>query len=97
MSAYLIIQATVNDWARFKQYTQIVPDIVAKFGGKYIVQGAAELIEGQFDPASVVISKWPDKESARSFWASEEYKQAIPLREGTGTFNVMLVDGLEEK
>lgn len=96
MSAYLIIQATVKDWDRFKQYTQVVPGIVAKFGGEYIVQGAAELIEGPFDPASVVISKWPDKSAARAFWDSEEYQQAIPLREGTGSFNIMLVEGLEE-
>lgn len=96
MSAYLIIQATVEDWAAFKPYTEVVPALVEHFGGKYIVQGKPELFEGNFDPASVVVSKWPSKTAAKAFWHSQEYRDAITLRQGTGTFNVMLVEGLED-
>lgn len=95
MSAYLIIQATVTDWAKFKGYTQIVPDLVRQFGGEYVVMdGAPELLEGDKSPASVVVSKWPSKAAAKAFWGSPEYQQAIPLREGAGEFHIMLVDAL---
>jgi len=95
MSAYLIIQATVTDWAGFKRYTDVVPALVKQFGGEYVVMdGSPELIEGDDIAGSIVVSKWPSKTEAKAFWNSDEYKQAIPLREGTGSFHVMLVDSL---
>ncbi|OFA29852.1 hypothetical protein BAE46_13265 [Glaciecola punicea] len=94
MSAYLIIQGTVEDWDKFKAYTTVVPPLVQKFGGKYLAMGKPELLEGDFDPKSTVISQWPDKQAVHDFWHSPEYTRAKTLRENAGVFNVMLVDGL---
>ena len=95
MSAYLIIQAKVTDWNKFKNYTEVVPAIVAKHGGEYIVMDSApEYFEGREDVGSVVISKWPSKKDAQAFWHSKAYKEAMPLRDSTGEFHVMLVEGL---
>lgn len=97
MSAYLIIQATVTDWDKFKSYVEVVPSLISQFGGEYVVmESHPELFEGEFSPASVVVSKWPSKSAAKTFWQSDEYEQAKPLRDGAGTFNVMLVGGLPE-
>ena len=94
MSAYLIIQAQINDWEKFKSYTQVVPAIVKQYGGEYIVMdGEPEIFEGT-ETGSVVISKWPSKAAAQRFWQSNEYKNAMPLRAGTGEFQVMLVNSL---
>ena len=94
MSAYLIIQAKISDWNKFKNYTQVVPNIVKQFGGEYIVMDSEpEIFEGD-DSGSVVVSKWPSKEAAQRFWQSNEYKNAMPLRAGTGKFHVMLVNSL---
>lgn len=95
MSAYLIVQATVRDWDKFKAYIDVVPALVAEHGGKYIVMdGQPEYIEGDAKPASVVVSEWPDKAAAQAFWNSDAYREAKALREGTGEFSVMLVDSL---
>jgi uncharacterized protein (DUF1330 family) len=40
--------------------------------------------------------RWPSAEQAKAFWYSEAYEAAKPLREGTGEFRVMLVDGLQQ-
>tara|TARA_R110002167_G_scaffold349844_1_gene561834 strand:- start:50240 stop:50542 length:303 start_codon:yes stop_codon:yes gene_type:complete len=96
MSAYLIIQATVHDWDKFTLYTQAVPPLIKKFGGEYIVMGAPELIEGECAPKSLVISQWPNCEAAHVFWNSAEYAAAKKYREGTGQFNIMLIDGLSQ-
>ena len=94
MSAYLIIQATITDWPSFKQYTDIVPDIVKAHGGEYIVMDSnPEVFEGD-EPGSVVVSKWSSKKNAYAFWHSKAYQKAIPLRAETGTFHVMLVNSL---
>lgn len=96
MAAYLIVQATVTDWSRFKDYTDLVPQLIEQFGGEYVVMdGSPEWIEGDSCPGSVVISKWSSKEAAKAFWHSPAYQQAIDLRAGTGDFHIMLVDGLK--
>jgi uncharacterized protein (DUF1330 family) len=95
MSAYLIIKANVSNWEKFKRYTDVVPAIVKAHGGEYIVMdGAPDVVEGEDYPGSIVISKWPSKKAANDFWQSKAYKEAIPLREGTGEFKVLLVNGL---
>ena len=95
MSAYLIIKAHVSNWEKFKQYTDVVPTIVKEHGGEYVVMdGEPEVFEGDINPGSIVISKWPSKKEAREFWQSNAYQSAIPLREGTGEFHVMLVNSL---
>ena len=95
MSAYIIVQATVTDWENFKRYTDIVPSLIKGFGGEYIVMdGEPELLEGSDISGSVVVSKWPDKQTAKAFWNSGRYQEAIRLREGAGEFHVMLVDSL---
>jgi len=96
MNAYLIVQGTVTDWDKFKAYTEVVPSLVADFGGHYIAMGRPELLEGDFDPKSTVISQFPNKQSIEEFWNSEQYQQAIKLRAGAGHFNVMIVEGVAQ-
>jgi uncharacterized protein (DUF1330 family) len=39
MSAYVIVQAEVADWDRFKKYLNETPRTIAQYGAKYIVRG----------------------------------------------------------
>lgn len=96
MAAYVVVEAEVTDWERFAAYAKVVPPIVARFGGEYLVLGGqAETLEGEWGATRVVLHRWPDPESARAFWNSPEYQQAKSLREGTGHFRVMLVEGVQ--
>lgn len=96
MPAYLIISARITDPKAFRVYAERAARLVAQFGGRYIVLGAlAQALEGEPVAAGTkwVISEWPDVASARRFWDSAEYAQAKRLREGTGNFDVRLIDG----
>jgi len=98
MSAYLVIEAILTDPAAFAPYTKAVPPIVAKYGGEYIsLAGDSEVFEGDWGATKVVLHQWPTMQAARDFWFSEEYQKAKKLRAGTGTFRVMLVDGLTKE
>ena len=95
MASYLVIQADVTDWERFKAYTSKVPALVRAYGGEYIaMDNQHDVLEGDYKPGSVVISRWPDEATIRAFWQSDSYQQLIALRDGTGHFHVMLVHGL---
>ncbi len=93
MSASLIIIARITDPARFARYAKVVPGIVARYGGRYhVLGGPIEALEGGWDERRVVVSDWPSRDAAEAFWNSPEYAEAKQLREGTGEFQVLLVD-----
>lgn len=97
MSAFLVITARISDPAAFRAYAQKAAALVTAFGGRYRVVGSMpDVLEGDPREGKVVISEWPSMEAARSFWESPEYAEVRPLREGTGSFDVMLVNGLSE-
>ncbi len=97
MTAYIIVEAIVHDPKAFSAYAQKVPVIVAQFGGEYLVLGGPqESLEGDWSASRVVMHRWPSAEQARAFWESDEYAAAKPLREGTGDFRVILVEGVQQ-
>ncbi len=92
---YMVILAEFTDREKFMAtYAKAVPPLVERFGGRYVLMGAgAELLEGEWgDGGSMLISEWPDKQAVHAFWDSPEYRQAKKLREGTGRFQVMLIE-----
>ena len=94
MPAYLIIEAHITDPSRFAAYARAVPDVMARYGGEYIVMGGRQdTLEGQPPHSRMVISRWPDRAAALAFWHSPEYAAIKPLRADTGQFHVLLVDG----
>ena len=95
MPAYLIVTATISDREAFLSgYGAKAAALVEKFGGTYKMRApGATLLEGGFgDGGSVVISEWPDKESALAFWNSPEYSEAKSLRQGVADCQVLLIE-----
>jgi uncharacterized protein (DUF1330 family) len=94
---YMIVLAELTDRERFLAgYAQVVPALVAKHGGRYVVRGSGgTFLEGGWcDRASALVSEWPSRQAALEFWNSPEYAEAKRLREGTGRFQVLLVDSV---
>ena len=95
MPGYMIVVASIADRERFiAGYGAAAAKLVERFGGKYLLRGpGAELLEGSFgNGASVVISEWPDTESARRFWNSPEYAEAKALRKDIAECQVLLIE-----
>lgn len=94
MAAYLVVEAVITDREQFAGYAQAVPEVVARFGGEYLVLGGAqEALEGDWGDVRLVVHRWPDMASARLFWNSPDYAEVRKLREGAGEFRVMLLEG----
>mmetsp|Transcript_44101 Transcript_44101/g.64815 ORF Transcript_44101/g.64815 Transcript_44101/m.64815 type:complete len:135 (-) Transcript_44101:359-763(-) len=97
--AYILIEAKLkqSEMERFSSYASKVPLIVEKYGGEYIVLGRRhEPLEGEWGETKVVLHKWPNAEMAKRFWESDEYREIKKIREGTGEFRIMMVEGLEK-
>lgn len=95
MPAYMIVTAKIADRDAFiAGYGAAAGKLVEQFGGRYVLRGpGAQLLEGGFgDGASMVISEWPDKDTALRFWNSPEYAEARTLRHGVADCQVLLIE-----
>ena len=95
MKAYMIVRAVIQDREKFVNgYGIEAGKLVQKYGGKYLVRapGAIALEGIDAENNSVVISEWPSKEAAQSFWNSDEYQEIKKLREGIAECYVLLIE-----
>jgi uncharacterized protein (DUF1330 family) len=94
--AYLLVQVDVTDAARFQEYGKHSPDLVAKFGGRYLARaGRTVTLEGPPARARVVVIEFPSLARAQAFYDSPEYVAARKLREGAGEAQFVVVEGVE--
>jgi uncharacterized protein (DUF1330 family) len=95
MAAYLMVQTTVTDEARFQKYRDAYAPVMAKFGGKFIVRrGAVDVLEGEHDSRPMVVFEFPTMEALHGFWHSPDYVEAKKLRTGAATMTVWAVPGV---
>ena len=98
MSAYLLaICEITNPNDNFKEYARRSAEIVANYGGKYVVRGpAAQMIKGELLKGKVIIiTKFPSLDDFNAFFKDEEYQgEVVPLREGTGNYEFAVYESL---
>ena len=94
--AYLIVEMQISDPEQYKQYMAVAPAAVAAAGGEYLVRGGRhETLEGDWQPARIVMLRFPSFEQAKAFYDSEMYRLARAKRDGaTEFFNLILVEGV---
>ncbi len=94
MSAYLVVKVDVTDMEQYKKYTKLTPDIIAKFGGRFIVRGGEMVtLEGPEETRRMVLVEFPSMEKAVACYNSDEYQAAKAIRAGAATASFIAVDG----
>jgi uncharacterized protein (DUF1330 family) len=95
MSAYVMADITVTDADQMAKYREWSTKAAAEFGATFIVRGGAiEVLEGDWTPSRIVILQFPDRETARKWYASETYQHAITLRKNAGVMQMVMVEGV---
>ena len=95
MSAYIIVEVSVNDPVRYENYKKMVPPTLAAYGGRFVVRGGtAQTLEGDWQPARVVVLEFPSVERAKQWWASSEFAPALKLRQETASTRMIVVEGV---
>ncbi len=97
MSVYSISSITVRDWDTYQQYMKRASEIIAMYGGKYLVRGGEILADStSWHLKRVVILEFPTIERMNAFRDSDEYKPVAELRHkaaNTEGFTVVGYDG----
>ena len=95
MAGYMIGNITVTDPDTFAEYGKQVPETVAAFGGTYVVRGgAAEKIEGDYNPVRIVVLQFESVEKAREWYNSEMYAPLKEMRLRASTGDLYFVEGV---
>ena len=95
MPGYMVGNITVTDPDLFAEYGKQVPATVAQFGGTYVVRGgAAEKIEGSYDPARIVILQFESVEKAKEWYNSDVYAPLKDMRMKASTGDLYFVEGV---
>jgi uncharacterized protein (DUF1330 family) len=97
MPAYVIVETDVQDPEQYRLYQAASPDAVHAGSGSFIVRGGElAVLEGDWNPARLVILEFPDLEAARRWYDSPAYQEAKRLREGVANLRMVAVQGLNE-
>ena len=94
MTAYVIADIQVTDTAAYEPYRPLAAASIARFGGRFIVRGGkVDLLEGEPEPERIVVIEFPDADTARRWYRSDEYQSALKIRQSASHGRVFLVEG----
>jgi uncharacterized protein (DUF1330 family) len=95
MPAYVIVETDVHDPEQYEQYKAASPGAVAAGGGRFVARGGElAVLEGDWNPSRLVVLEFPDLETVKEWYASEQYQAAKKLRDGAARLNIVAVEGL---
>ena len=81
MPAYWVARAKVTEPVQYKRYTDLVPPIIAKYGGRILARGGRYHInEGPHDFHRFVVIEFPTLEQGVACFNSREYQEAAAFR-----------------
>lgn len=96
MPAYLIVEVEVHDPDGHEAYKEAAPPTLDAFGAKLaVLEGEVAVLEGDWQPKSIVMAQFPDLDAAKRWYASDQYQAAKKLRENTATLRMIAVESLE--
>lgn len=97
MAAYWVARANIFDQVEYKKYTDEVPSIMDKYGGKILARGGKyRIMEGPQDFHRFVVIEFASMEQAVACFESPEYVAAASFRRnGAGEVQNVIVEGLD--
>jgi uncharacterized protein (DUF1330 family) len=91
---YVIFDIEVTDPVAYREYERIAGPLASEFGGRLLAsRHKPEPLDGDWLPANVYIVEFDSVEDARSFYMSERYQNAIPLRQRASKSRGILLIG----
>jgi uncharacterized protein (DUF1330 family) len=81
------------DSAGFAAYPPAGPAVMARLGGQPLLRRRpAEVLEGEWTPASLVIIAFPTRDDALRFWNSDDLAAIAGTRRRSATARIVLAE-----
>lgn len=92
---YWIARVDVTDPESYKLYVAANALPLRKYGARFVVRGGRfENPEGSSRARNVVL-EFPSYQAALDCWKSAEYQQAMKLRQGASTGDLIIIEGYD--
>jgi uncharacterized protein (DUF1330 family) len=97
MPAYWVARSRINDPVEYRKYTDRVPGILARYGGRVLARGGRyQVMEGPEKFHRFVVIEFPTFEQGVACFTSKEYDEAAAFRRsGAGEVETIIVEGGE--
>jgi uncharacterized protein (DUF1330 family) len=94
MPAYWIARSRIIDAVEYRKYTDLVPEIIARYQGKVLARGGKyQIMEGPEAFHRFVLIEFPTMDDAIRCFNSEEYVAAAAFRRsGAGIAELTIVE-----
>jgi len=90
---YWIAHIEVTDTAAYQLYRENIAEVLAEFGGRFIVRAGAQTVaEGAAKPRTVVI-EFPDFKAAQDCYFGPVYQTHMQKRLAASTGDIVIVEG----
>ena len=95
MSAYVIYHQTevLDPEAYRRDYLGPARASIAKFGGGQLVGGEFEVMEGEWPGPRVVVHEFPDMETLKRWYDSDDFRPLIEIRQRVSKGNLIVAEG----
>ncbi len=95
MAAYLIFDVEVTDPAARDDYAKLAGESLVPFQSKTLVHGGmVEVLEGDWEPKTLVMLEFESTKQARQWYKSPAYTKAKDILHRAASTNVILVEGV---
>ncbi len=92
LTAYWLARARIVDPVEYKRYTDLVPGILVKYGGRVLARGGRfKILEGPEDFERHVVIEFPSLEQAEACFNSPEYREAAAYRRAGAGINELVI------
>jgi uncharacterized protein (DUF1330 family) len=95
MPAYWIARSHIIDPPTYKKYTDRVPEIVNRFGGRILARGGRyQIMAGPETFERYVVIEFPTFDQGVACFQSPEYQEASVFRLAGGVVETVVVEGI---
>ena len=95
MAAYVIYHQTeLSDAGTYRRdYTGPARASIEKFGGRQLVGGDFEVLEGEWPGPRMVVHEFPDMETQKRWYESDDFQPLIKIRQSVAKGNLIVAEG----
>lgn len=95
MHGYIVVDVNIQDMKGFKEYASRIPELIEKYGGRYIVKGAEPTVvrESNDVPQFVVVIEFPSVQAADDFIDERSKSELIEIFNRSTVGRILRVEG----
>lgn len=92
MSAFVLVEVTIQDPKLYEEYKKLTPASVEAFGGSFVIRGnPVQVMEGEWKYDRLVLLEFPNRELALEWYNSVDYQKARKIREKASSANFFII------